>query len=115
MKRFMCLLWGHDFKIGAPSFGPRFVCSRCRTRRNPEDLVERRLGYVTLEDSKVSSNDALVTLIKMLPADEIKMRMIASIEAHGLTWNQRSFVESVADPIVADKKFVPLPSSSPMC
>lgn len=63
---------------------------------------EMQVGYPLLTDEQVASNAALLDLIAIIPAEEIKIRLCHRIETGGLTWNQRKLVESVIEPIATE-------------
>lgn len=64
--------------------------------------MEARIGFTNLEDSKVASNDALLELVRVAPAEAMKTKLIEVIQKNGLTWNQRTLVENVVEPVVLE-------------
>jgi len=53
-------------------------------------------------DYRVASNDALLALLKDLPAEGLKTALLGQIREHGLTSNQRSLIEEMVAEMAAE-------------
>jgi len=64
-------------------------------------LLDQIEQFCSIPDSKVASNEALLELLDMLPAEAMKAALVATIREHGLTFNQRDLVQRVTDGTLA--------------